>query len=414
MRTVLAMARKDVRLLLRDKAGVFFTFFFPVLYAVFFGFIFSGAGGDGRGAITVAVVDEDGTPESREFAESIGKSRDLEAAAATRADAEALVRTGKRSAYVAILRGFGKASGRIFWGDPARVEIGVDPARGAEGGMLRGVLTQIAFERMGKRMADREAMERNVAEARDAAPALKEFFDSLDAMFRKMPEEKGGGAGGFGGFEPVRFETREVAATREGPTNPFGVTFPQGIVWGIMGCAAGFGVSLVTESRRGTLTRLLMAPLSRRDLLLGKAVACFATTLALQALMLLVAVLVFGVRPARPEMLPLAMAASSACFVGIMMLFSVLGRTEAAASGISWAILTTFAMIGGGMIPLFVMPGWMRTLSNVSPVKWAILATEGAIWRGFGVAEMLPPVAVLAGVGAACFMIGAAIFRRRY
>jgi ABC-2 type transport system permease protein len=108
------------------------------------------------------------------------------------------------------------------------------------------------------------------------------------------------------------------------------------------------------------------------------------------------------------------MAASSACFVGIMMLFSVLGRTEAAASGISWAILTTLAMIGGGMIPLFVMPGWMRTLSNVSPVKWAILATEGAIWRGFGLAEMLPPVAVLAGVGAACFLLGAAIFRRRY
>ena len=39
------LAVKDLRILLRDKAGFFFTFIYPVLIAVFMGVIFSGGGG---------------------------------------------------------------------------------------------------------------------------------------------------------------------------------------------------------------------------------------------------------------------------------------------------------------------------------------------------------------------------------
>lgn len=56
------------------------------------------------------------------------------------------------------------------------------------------------------------------------------------------------------------------------------------------------------------------------------------------------------------------------------------------------------------MVPLFVMPAWMRTLSDISPVKWSILALEGAIWRGFSLSEMLLPCGVLLAFGA-CFTI---------
>jgi len=42
------------------------------------------------------------------------------------------------------------------------------------------------------------------------------------------------------------------------------------------------------------------------------------------------------------------------------------------------------AMIGGVMIPLIAMPPWLLSLSNISPMKWAILSYEGAIWRGLG------------------------------
>jgi ABC-2 type transport system permease protein len=70
------------------------------------------------------------------------------------------------------------------------------------------------------------------------------------------------------------------------------------------------------------------------------------------------------------------------------------------------------AMFGGGMIPLLFMPPFMQTLSNFSPVKWGILSLEGAIWRGFTVAEMLPIVAVLIAVGMAGLLAGTVIFSR--
>jgi ABC-2 type transport system permease protein len=52
------------------------------------------------------------------------------------------------------------------------------------------------------------------------------------------------------------------------------------------------------------------------------------------------------------------------------------------------------------------MPPWMLTLSHVSPVKWAIVALEGAIWRGFGAQEMLLPCGLLLGLALVTFLIG--------
>ena len=58
------------------------------------------------------------------------------------------------------------------------------------------------------------------------------------------------------------------------------------------------------------------------------------------------------------------------------------------------------------MIPAMFMPSFMRTLSNLSPVKWAILSLEGAIWRGFTFGEFLLPYSILLGFGIVCMMTG--------
>jgi len=71
------------------------------------------------------------------------------------------------------------------------------------------------------------------------------------------------------------------------------------------------------------------------------------------------------------------------------------------------------AMLGGGMVPLFAMPGWMQTASNVSPVKWGVLAIEGGIWRGFSMADMARPCGVLVAIGAAGFVGGSMILAKR-
>jgi ABC-2 type transport system permease protein len=69
-------------------------------------------------------------------------------------------------------------------------------------------------------------------------------------------------------------------------------------------------------------------------------------------------------------------------------------------------------MFGGGMVPLLFMPPFMRTLSNASPVKWSILALEGAIWRGFSFSEMLLPCGILLTIGAFGLAIGTMMLSR--
>ena len=87
------------------------------------------------------------------------------------------------------------------------------------------------------------------------------------------------------------------------------------------------------------------------------------------------------------------------CFVGVMMAMANLGKSEEAVGGAGWAVNLLMAMFGGGMIPLAFMPGFLKSMSHFSPVKWGVLSLEGAIWRDFTLSEMAVPCLVLLGIG---------------
>jgi len=148
-----------------------------------------------------------------------------------------------------------------------------------------------------------------------------------------------------------------------------------------------------------------MAPLTRSQILGGKALACFLSIMLVE-LMLLAIAWNFGVRPTSMAMLALAGVSAACCFVGFMMLIAGLGRTEETAAGAAWAILMPLSMFGGAMVPTFVMPQWMQSIGYISPIRWALLAIEGGVWRNFTLAEMAGPCALLVGIGIVCFAFG--------
>jgi len=262
-------------------------------------------------------------------------------------------------------------------------------------------------------MVDRTLQELSAAPPGKRRDEVATFLGQLKTFTDGSADRAGPttGAAGGQGWKPLEIERREVRNEKVGPRSAFDFTFPQGILWGVIGSALGFALSLVTERTRGTLLRLETSPLSRLDVLLGKALACFLAIAAVEALLLGIGAAFFGIRPTSWAMLAAAAVAVATCFVGIMMTVAVLGKTEQSAGGLGWAIMMPLAMFGGGMIPLFVMPAWMQTVSNASPVKWGILALEGATWRGFSAAEMAVPLAVLVLVGLAGLGLGVRLFR---
>lgn len=424
MLAIVALAFKDLRLLLRDRLGAFFTFGFPLIMAIFFGVIFSGNTGGGVSALKIAVVDEDRTPGSERFIADLDASEEFQV---LRLDdlAEARERVRKGSGAVAFVRihpGFGEAAERMFWGDPMRLTVGVDPSRKAEAGIIEGLLQAKAYERMQDLFTD-PARGRKMAQDALAMAAtdpmippavrgvLVPFLGQLERFMADLPEaladeENEGGDAGVG-FQPLVLEKETIATEAD---NAYAITFPQGIIWGLMGTAAGFGISLVTERTRGTLMRLRMSPVPPLAILLGKGLACLITTLTVAAVLLVIAATIFGVRPTSVPLLAAGVLSAGIGFVGIMMLLSVVGKTEAAAGGIGWTVLLMLGMVGGAMVPQIAMPAWMQRISGLTPVGWAVRAIEGPLWRGYSTQDMLAPCGLLLGIGVVGFVVGARLF----
>jgi len=353
MNAVLSLARKDAILLLRDRTGFVVTFISPLIYAVFFGFVFGERPGSlGSSGVTIIAVDADDSEASRTVIEALKRGPGFKVDLVPRAQGLEAFRRGIVDLCIIIPSGFGRRAKLDGAPDPSMIEVAIRPDLPRLRQLLRGI-----------------------------SPAL-------DGV-----------------------ESDAATSARTAPNNVYAVAFPQGMTWGVLGCTAAFGLSLVVERNRGTLTRLLVAPITRAQVLAGKAGACFATSLLLGITLFAISWILFGVRPHSLGLLLMALLSVSIAFVGIMMFLSVWGETEQAASGIIWTVLLGMSMLGGGMVPRFFMPSSLQHLSDLSPIRWAILAMDGAVWRSFTFAQMVQPCGILIAIGLFCFAFGVAKFR---
>ncbi len=410
MRAIWAMAIKDLRLLARDRAAVFLTFFWPLVLATFFGALGPFGGASEAGTMRVAVVDHDRSHASASLRVRVEGDPRIELIELDPDVALERVRKGELPALLEIPRGYG---GKLPLVDTPELELVVDPRRKIEGEVLVGVIERASWEALGEWMLApspqaRSALEMAAVHTQD--PERKATLEKLLALAQTRADADQPGA-----LRPVALIRRDVeAAPRSGllaldaarPPSPYAVTFPQGIVWAVLACAATFAVSLVNERTRGTLLRLAVAPLSRLQILLGKALACLLAIMVMQAVLVAVAVLGFEVAPQSWPLLLLALGSTAVGFVGIMTLLAALGRRTHSTAGLSWAVLMVLAVLGGGMLPLFLMPEWLQTIASTSPVAWSLAAIEGAMWRGAGLSELGLPCGALLSLGGVCLMIG--------
>ncbi len=422
MKAIKAIMLKDFKLLFKDKMAVFFTFIFPLVFAFFFGSIIGGGGGTSKG-LKIAVADLDNTTASQAFVKQLDDSDELRVTKTDLVQAKDWVRKGKYTAFLILPEGFGENYDSVFSGNVPEILVGIDPTRKAEAGYLEGALMKQGVKRFenlfsnaNQMIAQLDLSVENI-QSQDDMPdewksLLSNFLPQMKDLVAKeiTSEAKGeplnfGGASGDNPMMPLKITQEDISVKRKGPRNSFSITIPQGVIWAIMGCVIGFAVNLVQEKRLGTVNRLTMAPISRLQIMSGKALGCFVAQIFVTSLLLTIAYLFLNVTFDFGKIL-LAIVAAGCCFVGIMMFFASLAKTERSVAGLTNAFLILMGMIGGAMIPLFVLPGWMQTVSHISPVKWAILALEGAIWRDFSYAEMMTPVFILLSIGIVFFFLG--------
>jgi len=406
------LASKDIKLLLRDKTALFWALVFPLMIAILFGSIFGGS--NGTSAIKIALDDQDQSKQSMALAKRLASSDAVKITAPDKGVAAAdAVRKGDIAAYVVIPKGYGEAASRLQYANGPAIQVGIDPSRKAEAGVLQGVVSEAAYKGMSEMFAQHADMHATIAEGREKLKASKDpqdastlkFLDALDSYLATPTSSSPNAASNFS-FQGPKIESVTVKQDGAQPASPFEVTFPQAILWGLLGVMSTFAISMVRERNQGTLIRLRVSPLTFTQILGGKGLACFMACAGVMVALLAVGKLLFHIHLGSPLLLAMAIGSSAFCLVGIMLLLSVLGKTEPAVAGSSWGVMITMAMFGGGMIPVFVMPPWMQTASNFSPLKWTSVSLEGAIWRGYTFQEMLLPCGILVGVGLVAFIIG--------
>ena len=447
----LAVAWKDLTLLRRDRASLFFTLAFPVLVAILFGVVFGGVGKPRR--LEVAIVDESRGPAAAALALEIERDPVFDARrAADRGEGLTMVRRGTVSACVVIPRDFDRAAERFPFLGGLPLEAYTDPGRAVEAGLLEGKLSALASRHAMRGLsspahlrsmsADGQRMlELNPRLDPKRRAALESLFNSLsmladsanagsasigassadpsseaaagDAVADAAPRAEDVPLMQGSAFAPVRLRIDRVQELRASPPSTFAITFPQGAVWGLAGCVMAFASAYAAERSRGTLARMHLAPVGRHAILLGKAMACLAAALMMQLMLVALAWTACGVRPVDPLALSVALVATSVAFTGIAMLIAALFRSDDAAQGAGRALVLVMAIIGGGSIPLVFMPDMLRRFSGISPFRWAVSAIEAPLWRGTPWADQWPALLILVAIGAGCSLAAWVALSRR-
>jgi ABC-2 type transport system permease protein len=171
-----------------------------------------------------------------------------------------------------------------------------------------------------------------------------------------------------------------------------------------LGIATGF------ERGYGVLKRLGGSPLPRSALISAKLVAVTLVETIQVALLVAVAVLVFGWRPAPGAsvlLVGLALAGGTVSFAGLGLLMAGTLRAEATLA-IANGLFLLFLLLGGVVLPLGHLPGPLETVARLLPAA----ALSELLRSGLGSGgDSVGPVLILVAWGTAAVILAIRTFR---
>jgi linearmycin/streptolysin S transport system permease protein len=174
-------------------------------------------------------------------------------------------------------------------------------------------------------------------------------------------------------------------------------------------------MSILREDEEGTLARLFTTPTDRTSILTGKFVAVFITVI-LQGLVLMVAGhYAFGINWGGFGGAALALMGQVIAATGLGVLLIAFVKSTRQGGPVLGGGLTALGMLGGlftANIPN-AMPAAMNTIANFTPQGWVLKAWR-MVMDGQSAGDLLVPFAVLVGMGAVMFAIGARMFSKRF
>ena len=351
---------------------------------------------EGRQSFDVPLVDLDGTAESTALSANLDAldgidivELEWDQAQLTAADADDILDDDDYFTLIVIPDAFAES---LASGEKVSVALYSDPAQEAYSGIVRDeVQGRLQIEDLMRTFESVLASETGeTAAARivesEIAPRVEEPGLAVERLFT---------------------EKRKVT-----PGN-FEQTVPGFALMFTFWLSVFVAASIQSEKREfNTWRRTLVAPVPRVTIMASRVLAYVVIGMAQMTLLFVLGWAIFGLSlGAHPYVLLVIFLAMTLVTTGFGILMTTLIRDFVTLNSVMNLGVILAAAAGGTLVPLFLLPGWLRTISPVVPHYWAMDASQGVILLGDDLVDVLPNVVVLLGFAAAFFALGLWRFR---
>ena len=362
-----AILLKEFTVIFRDPTTLFFMFFPPLLQIIAFGYALD----NDVKHMAMVVFNEDRTVASRQLVEKFVNTQTFRVVGEVRSVEEmsAAIREGR--AYVGL-------------------QIPPDFTRNLHAG--RGAQVQVLIDGSSSTIA-LQALQTSMG------LALRESLLSVmkEARRTEMP-----------------IEVRPQILYN--PTMKSANFFVPGVMGIALQIATVFAtaLSVVRERERGTLENLLVAPLSRPALMLGKLTPYLLISMTMATFIFLTARWVFGI-PIRGDLSALFVAAFLYVFalLSLGLLISTRAQNHMQALQMTMALLLPAVFFSGFIFPIETMPKFFQWISALMPATYFIELMRAIMLRGADFADYWRHFVILAGMGAVLFSLCALRFKQK-
>jgi ABC-2 type transport system permease protein len=349
MRKALAVGRKELRQIARDRRTLLILVFVPAFFLLLYGYALNF---DIR-HVQLGVEDRDGTPESRALVSAFVNSGyfDLAAIVFAPADAERLLDLNAARAILVIPEGFGRDAGA---GHRAAVQVIISGDNANTATTVMGYVGSIL----------RTA-------GSDIAPGAVQVRPPITV-------------------EPRIWYNPELRST---------LFLVPGLIAYIAMITAvtSTALSIVREKEFGTMEQVRMAPIDTFSFVVGKTIPYFVISLTSAALIILASMVLFDL-PMRGSWLSL-LAALSLFLVGALgtgLLISTISDSQQIAFQLALLIsLLPTIMLSGFIFPISSMPAALQLITYVVPARYFLTALRGIVLKGSSIAHLVTPLVAL-------------------
>jgi ABC-2 type transport system permease protein len=340
---ILAIAKKEVRQLMRDKRMLYVLFVFPFILLILFGYAINF---DVR-HIKLAVYDQDYSVNTRDFIYRLTSSNyfDLVAHLKSEDQIRKVLDKGDAQAVIVFPQDFSR---NIHSGQQADVQI-----------LVEGVDANTA------------SVITNYMRAASATFTEKLANEELKLTGRKMNI-------------PINLEPRFLYNPDLNSTKYLIPGLISMIL--IMTAVISIALSIVREKERGTMEQINVSPLSSIELLVGKTIPYTVIALVIASLILFAGYILFDVT-IKGSVLLLFISTFIFLFASLNLgiLVSTISDSQQVAFQLAALIsLLPSFLLSGFVFPIESMPPVIQIFTNITPVKFYIIVLRDILLKGVG------------------------------